>query len=139
MELEAWVVNPFESEGVSKYFEGLKDDETVADIQSTSTEAMNSLPVHPDSPLAKIADEVVLEILLNLPHEDIRSFVFSGLTAINLARAHGYWRRKILIDMPFLWDLPELNGPRDFFKIYHELRRQCFATTPPINNADRCM
>lgn len=38
--------------------------------------------------------------------------------------------------MPFLWDLPDLDGLRDFFKIYHELRRQCFATTPPLTEDD---
>ena len=32
--------------------------------------------------------------------------------------------------MPWLWDFPSTDQPRDWFSTYQELRRQCFATTP---------
>ena len=100
MKFKACVVNPFQNEGVSQHLERLKDYKSTVDTQSTSTKAANSLPAHLDSPLTKLADEIVLEILLNLPYEDIRNFVFYGLAAINLAEAQGYWERKISVDSP---------------------------------------
>ena len=62
MEFKAWVVNRFQNEKVSKYLERLKDDNLTASIQSTPTKAAYSLPTHLSSPLAKLADEIVLDI-----------------------------------------------------------------------------
>lgn len=131
-------MNPFENNGVSQYMKRLKDDQASANIlvTSTSVKSTHSVPYHSKSPFTKFAEEIILEILLHLPYQDLQNFVLVGLTTIKLSEAQGYWKRKIAIDLPFLWDLPDLDGPRDFFKIYHELRRQCFATTPLTGEDD---
>jgi len=97
----------------------------------TSATASKLSAAHPGNPFTRIADELVCEILLSLPYEDIKHFALSGLAGLALPRTQASWKRKIHIDMPWLWDLPEFEGPRDFFNLYQELRRQCFATNPP--------
>lgn len=131
--------NPYQNEKVSEYFDTVKENRTITVAQTVPTSVKSQLPMPtlPGSPFIKFADEIVLEILLHLSYQDTQSFVLSGITPINLPQAQGYWKRKILIDLPFLWDLSELDGPRDFFKTYRELRRQCFATTPPTGEDDK--
>ena len=123
--------NPCENAKVVEYFEALRKDKTTAAVSASPKPFV--VPSYSKSIFTKLADEIFLEILLLLPYQDVQNFVLSGLTPIKLAQAQGYWKRKISIDLPFLWDLPDLDGRRDFFKIYHELRRQCFATTPPVD------
>lgn len=91
---------------------------------------------YPTSSLAKLADELIYEILLHLPFQDLKSFARSGVTALQLSHHPAFWNRKIFIDMPWLWDLPSLEGPRDFFGLYKELHRQCFATSVPQPEED---
>src|SRR6187402_32578 len=101
---------------------------------TTGSRAKTQQPVppatHSSNPFTKLAKELVCEILLHLPYPSLQNFALSGLTPFNLPSISSFWKRKLAIDMPFLWDLPALPGSRDWFAIYHEMRRHCFATTP---------
>lgn len=124
--------NPFKSDQISNYLQSLKESgmnvgETTPETSATASKLSAA---HSGNPFTRIADELASEILLSLPYEDIKHFALSGLTGLALPRTQAFWKRKILIDMPWLWDLPEFEGRQDFFNLYQDLRRQCFATNP---------
>jgi hypothetical protein len=81
------------------------------------------------APFDKLSDELVHEILLYLPHTSFKSLILTGLISPNLPQIHSFWKRKLFLDMPFLFDFPSEPQQRDWFATYQELRRQCFATT----------
>ena len=85
-----------------------------------------------ENPFTRLAKEITCEILLHLPYQDVRNFILSGASNLKLSQLQSFWKRKILIDMPWLWELPNLEGRQDWRKLYHELRRQSIASTHPM-------
>jgi hypothetical protein len=110
-----------------------EEQETSALAENAGTKhtssATISLPTALASPFNSLTPEILHEILLCLPYPDLQNFTLSGLSNTPLRRVQSFWKRKVLIDMPWLWDLPSPEGERDWYLIYQELRRQCFATT----------
>jgi hypothetical protein len=81
------------------------------------------------SPFNGLTAEILHEILLYLPYTDLRNFALSGISNNPLQRYQSFWKRKLLIDMPWLWDLPTPAKEMNWCSGYHEFRRLCFATT----------
>jgi len=77
----------------------------------------------------KLCDEIIHEILLYLPHADFKSLMLTGLISPNITQIQSFWKRKLFLDMPFLFDLPSEPQQKDWFATYRSLRRQCFTTT----------
>jgi hypothetical protein len=88
----------------------LKNETTIAQSFSASSKLSHSLPTHLTKPLTKLANEIVLEILLHLQYKDIQSFVLSGLTRINLSQAQGYWKRSYPLIFPSCGTFQSLMG-----------------------------
>jgi hypothetical protein len=139
--MQAWVVNPF-CPKIDKFMAALATDHTYdlneepeTSAQVKNTEAQQSsfaaidLPTLRQSPINNLTPEILHEILLCLPYRDLQNFALSGLCDNSLMKVQSFWKRKLLIDMPWLWDLPPPGRERNWFMIYQELRRQCFATT----------
>lgn len=125
---QAWVSNPFSSPQISSFFSTLQDD-TIS-LPPSKALPIPTSPTQNFTPFSKLAKEVTCEILLYISHGDLRGFALSGLLPFAISTMPSFWHRKLRVDMPFLWDFPVCEPPRDWFQIYHELRRHCFATTP---------
>ncbi|KAH7407436.1 hypothetical protein BKA64DRAFT_666570 [Cadophora sp. MPI-SDFR-AT-0126] len=131
---EAWVSNPLTSPQITSFLSALQDQygsktspPTAANADTPSQSRASS---HPINPFTIIAKEITCEILLHLPYASLQFLALSGLLPFHLPSMSAFWKRKILLDMPFLWDLPVLSSIGNGFDVYREMRRQCFATTP---------
>jgi len=90
-----------------------------------------------NSPFTNIPNEVLFQILYQLSYADRRHPVLANAIPLKLHLAHRYWKRRLLIDMPGLWDIPALPQECDYFGLYQELRRQCFATSGVVKKEGR--
>ena len=72
-----------------------------------------------------IFERIPLEILLYLPFADLHLFARSGRLIHDLSKHPTFWERKILVDMPYLWDIPELDAQDNGIALHSELHRQC--------------
>ncbi|CZS98449.1 uncharacterized protein RCO7_04182 [Rhynchosporium graminicola] len=133
---EAWVSNPFTSPQITSFLETIKDqifqpisDEPALDLASRKTPQITN-------PFSKLAKEITSEILLYLPYSTLQAISLSGLIPFSLRSLSSFWKRKLGLDMPFLWDLPDLSFPGNGFDVYHAMRRHCFATTPALQTGE---
>ncbi|KAH8687792.1 hypothetical protein BGZ60DRAFT_16482 [Tricladium varicosporioides] len=135
---EAWVSNPFSSPQIAHYMSALSISPTALTHSPQESEAGLSTSCLEGSPFRGLAPELTSEILLHLDYDSLRSFSLSGISPLKLSQIPQFWKRKLFIDLPWLWDfLPSTpNQPRNWFQTYHELRRQCFATTPETEDDD---
>lgn len=81
-----------------------------------------------NNPFSLLATEILHEIVLFLPQKDIHALALSGIVNYDVLCDSVLRKRKLLVDMPFLWDLPVLGDDRDGLKIYQDLKRHCFHT-----------
>ncbi|KAH7356959.1 hypothetical protein BKA65DRAFT_548343 [Rhexocercosporidium sp. MPI-PUGE-AT-0058] len=130
---EAWVCNPLTSPQIVSFLETLQDQNT---ILPPSEPESKPPPHHTDSLFSRLAKEIICEILLYLPYPSLQTLTLSGLLPFHLPSMSAFWKRKLTLDMPFLWDLPVLSNPGNGFDIYHTMKRHCFATTPEFENSE---
>jgi hypothetical protein len=145
--MEAWVANPF-SPKAKKFMDSLEIDDafvlpedpatralaTRKDAESSSSGTITDRSAIISSPFNSFTPEILHEILLCLPYTDLQKFTLSGISSSPLTTVQGFWKRKLFIDMPWLWDFSYLEREQNWFSIYHELRRQCYATSAPSAN-----
>ncbi|PVH83688.1 hypothetical protein DL98DRAFT_652168 [Cadophora sp. DSE1049] len=137
---EAWVSNPLTSPQITSFLSTLKD-QTQSNTSPPTTAKDHTQPPahafsHPSNPFTTLAKEITCEILLHLPYTTLQNLTLSGLLPFHLPSISAFWKRKLLLDMPFLWDLPVLSSPGNGFDMYREMRRQCFATTPELGEGE---
>lgn len=121
--------NPFKSPQLSSYFDSLAS-QPVLQPDSSDEPARYGSSLSATQPFVGLPKEVTCEILLNLSYTDLQHFTLSGLVPFTLRSIPSFWKRKLFLDMPFLFDFPSLSGSQDWFQLYRELKRHCFATTP---------
>lgn len=132
--LQAWVSNPLTSDNLTTFF--TTTAQTLGLNSAPTTNSSTSTFTTPQNPLTKFPKELISEILLYLPLPFLKSFVLSGLLPFNLSQNNAFWHRKSILDFPFLYDFPVLEGERNWHSIYQELHRQCYATTPSKDDLD---
>ncbi|KAH6722052.1 hypothetical protein BKA61DRAFT_729448 [Leptodontidium sp. MPI-SDFR-AT-0119] len=124
---EAWVSNPLTSPQITSFLKTIQHQNTISPPNQPESEPT---PPHTTNPFSKLAKEITCEILLYLPYPALQALTLSGLLPFHLSSISAFWKRKLAIDMPFLWDILTLSNLGDGFDIYHTMKRHCFATTP---------
>lgn len=66
-------------------------------------------------------EDIILEIFLYLTSEDIENARIAGATDVEFPNI--FCRRKIRLDFPWLWDLPNCNVECDWLRVYNTILR----------------
>jgi hypothetical protein len=69
----------------------------------------------------KLDEDIMLEVFMYLTPEDIENAQISGAT--DMEAPNILWRRKVKLDFPWLWDLPNCNIELDWLRIYKDIVR----------------
>ncbi|KAL2073497.1 hypothetical protein VTL71DRAFT_10823 [Oculimacula yallundae] len=133
---EAWISNPLRSPQITSFFENVNNQNNSTTIDKSEPELSSGKIPYRTNPFANLAKEVICEILLYLPYPSLQALSLSALLPFSLPSLSSFWKRKFVLDMPFLWDLPVLHTPGNGFEIYRTMRRHCFATTPELGSGD---
>ncbi|KUJ13318.1 uncharacterized protein LY89DRAFT_156806 [Mollisia scopiformis] len=127
---EAWVSNPLTSEQLTYFFSHTAQTLGLNSSPPTTRSSTTTCNPIPHNPFSNLPKELISEILLYLPLSSLKSFALSGLIPFRLEHNLAFWRRKTNLDFAFLYDLPNLEGERNWLAVYQELHRQCHTTTP---------
>lgn len=81
---------------------------------------------NPDNdPFSMLSNEIIREIALAVPYEDLRSLRAASRPFYNDTQSNHFWKWRIAIYMPWLWDLKPFlqtwTTPIDYRKLYHWL------------------
>ena len=110
---QTWVADPMEIPRLKEYFDALptlcEASKKPRPVKKTSGGAL------------KLGEDIVLEVFLYLSSEDIENVQIAGATEVEAPNS--FWRRKIRIDFPWLWDFPNSNVERDWLRIYNDVVR----------------
>ncbi|KAK0100909.1 hypothetical protein ONS95_007351 [Cadophora gregata] len=135
---EAWVSNPLTRPQITSFLSAIQDQNKSNNSAPTTEELVSPAraALQACNRFTTLAKEIICEILLHLPYNSLQDFTLSGLLPFHLPSISSFWKRKLLLDMPFLWDLPVMSSPPgNGFAWYREMRRQCFATTPELGDS----
>jgi hypothetical protein len=69
----------------------------------------------------KLDEDIILDIFLYLTPQEIDNARIAGVANVDIPNI--FWRRKIRIDFPWVWNLPDANAEGDWHRIYNDLVR----------------
>ncbi|KAJ9648488.1 hypothetical protein H2199_001343 [Coniosporium tulheliwenetii] len=83
-------------------------------------------------PFNKLPPELIVEIMLYLPSNSLSKLTAASPTAYAATRSNWFWRRRLTVDMPWLWELSEPSyvpdkGVPDWKAVYQHLSKASFA------------
>ncbi|KAJ5157658.1 uncharacterized protein N7482_008758 [Penicillium canariense] len=121
-----YVVDPFfPSSELIAYYEDLpqlrRDHATSGESKVDYTEARSGR-----GPFANLAPELLMMILMHLTVKTIGRLRVASADIAQLQLPNSFWKQKLMLDMPWLWDFPCLSAGQtleglDWLQIYKDL------------------
>ena len=92
----------------------------------TSSHTCSSSSTQVRDPFEALTSETITNVLLILPKTDLASLRVSRI-ALDVSRTNTFWKRRIMVDMPWLFDLPEepesaCSTETDWRQVYLDFR-----------------
>ncbi|OJJ03998.1 hypothetical protein ASPVEDRAFT_764138 [Aspergillus versicolor CBS 583.65] len=117
------VMEPMQIFDLADYYADLpqRDDE---DTEMNTHTHVSAVQLSND-PMARLAPELLFEILITLPMESVNCLRAASPAVARLELNNGFWKQKLLHDMPWLFDFPtdaEEYLDLDWAKCYADLR-----------------
>ncbi|KAL3476931.1 hypothetical protein BJX99DRAFT_258046 [Aspergillus californicus] len=126
---EASAMNPLEIPQLQTYYRNMalfKKSDTNSEIQRPISE----IQLNKD-PFARLAPELLLIIVSQLPIASLESLRAASPAIGGLGLSNGFWKHKLRHDMPWLFDLPGSGDKEpDWAKCYAELLERSDISSP---------
>ncbi|OCK72785.1 hypothetical protein K432DRAFT_430896 [Lepidopterella palustris CBS 459.81] len=105
---EPFLMNPFDISGLSDYISQLP--------KSPAKTAGSPTPTSPDI-FSRLPLELLVEIFMYLPKSSLLPFLLSSRTAHGASRSQWIWKKRLQLDMPWVWEFRELKRDGEFDEV----------------------
>ncbi|KAF2501559.1 hypothetical protein BU16DRAFT_534216 [Lophium mytilinum] len=117
---EPWYNDPIDIPAISKFLKNLPRAAPPREVKASDPAK---------DPFAKMPLELLVEIIMQLPQESLLPFFLSSRAARLASQSQWVWKKRILVDMPWMWELDEKKDyPEevDWHAVYAKLDRLSF-------------